>query len=301
MITFTTRLTTEQHSQRSQLLQESMREENLYPIELEYPLAFANPENSVTGIIDSKPVTHANILFRNLVNASGQNWKVALIGNVATQQSYRGQGLQRELFNHLEQKAVIEHADALILWSDLIPFYQKLGFREFGSEIRFQWSRRILGDRNPMVLSATTAQPLPGKALRDLLSLRPNSLPTITRTESDFQALLTIPETTLIRGFDGKGELSAWAISGKGCDMRGVAHEWGAKTIADLDLFFSSLCEALQGQSFMILAPRYLDQQFLKCLENGSLSSSYHSMAMLKQLSENTIPEDAFIWGLDSI
>jgi len=301
MINFISQLTPDQEHQRQKLLQESMRSDNLYDIALEYPIVFSKPEFSVTGILDDQPIIHANMFFREFSKSSSQNFKVGLIGNVATLERYRGQGFQRKLFSYLEQKALQEHADALILWSDLVTFYQKLGFREFGSEIRFQWSAGGLAGYPPLELLYLTAAPIPENELSSLMAMRPDSILTLNRSAGEFQTLLSIPETMLIKGFDPNKNLKAWAITGKGADMKGVFHEWGARTPRDLTRLFSSISQSAGGAEFMILSPQKLDADWFQALKCGSPNFTLHPMALIKQLSTNEVPEDLFIWGLDSI
>jgi hypothetical protein len=64
---------------------------------------------------------------------------------------------------------------------------------------------------------------------------------------------------------------------------------------------FTALSVACGANPFMILAPKHMSVDWHVMLEIGSSSKSIHPMAMIKQLSANILPEDAFIWGLDSI
>jgi GNAT superfamily N-acetyltransferase len=301
MLKFTTVLSSEQSLKRHTLIQSSLRAESSYSIELEYPQVFANHENCITGLLGDNPIVHASILYREFAATSGETWKVGLIGNVATDEIYRGQGYQRLLFQHLENKALSEGADALILWSDLFTFYKKLGFREFGTEVRYMWSASQLPGVVPLTLSVSPSTILTLNEFENLLKLRPSDLTTLTRTAKDFQQLILVPETSLIRGFDGQGVLQAWTILGKGFDMRGVAHEWGAKDPKYLLGLFTAVSMACGSNPFMILAPNQMAIDWHVMLEVGSSSKSFHPMAMIKQLSANILPEEAFIWGLDSI
>jgi GNAT superfamily N-acetyltransferase len=301
MLKFTTVLSPEQSLKRHSLIQSALRSESTYNIELEYPQVFANHENCITGLLADTPVVHASILYRVFEAPAGESWKAGLIGNVATDESFRGQGFQRLLFTHLEEKSMAEGADVLILWSDLVTFYQKLGFREFGVEVRYMWSATQLAGVEPLTLSVSPSNLLRPTEFESLMKMRPSGLTTLTRSATDFKQLIEIPETSLIRGFDSKGNLKAWAILGKGYDMRGVAHEWGALDPKYILGLFTALSVACGANPFMILAPKHMSVDWHVMLEIGSSSKSIHPMAMIKQLSANVLPEDAFIWGLDSI
>jgi len=301
MLQFKTTLDKKQLLARHQLLQSSLRQDSHYAIELEYPHAFSLQDSSITGLIDEIPIVHANILYREFADTDGQTWKAALIGNVATDLAFRGQGLQKQLFTYLEDLARRRNTDILVLWSDLESFYEKLGFCQFGMEVRYHWAAHKTPPASPLVVTPTDPRTLTALDLEVLMAMRPPGLLTLKRSLREFQDLLTIPEMALFLGRDPEGTLQAWAITGKGCYMRGVFHEWGAKSPEVLAGLFFEIEKSLGANGFMILAPSAIDRAWHDALKASSHSRSDHYMALAKQLSEHKLPHEAFIWGLDSI
>ncbi|MEI8026106.1 MAG: GNAT family N-acetyltransferase [Pseudomonadota bacterium] len=301
MLQFKTVLNPKQLVARHSLLQSSLRPDSNYDIELEYPQVFSLQDSSITGLKDQIPIVHANILYREFAALDGQTWKAALIGNVATEETFRGQGLQKQLFRHLESIARNESADVLVLWSDLESFYEKLGFCQFGGEVRYQLAAHKSPPNSILNVNQIDVRTLSEIDLEQLMAIRPPEVLTLKRTPSQFKELLTIPDMGLFLGRDPEQKIQAWAITGKGCDMQGVFHEWGATSPQALSSLFSSTFKSLGVEEFMVLAPSALDRVWHEALRAFSISKSDHYMALVKQLSHRQLPAGAFIWGLDSI
>ncbi len=301
MLQFKTVLDPKQLVARHRLLQSSLRPDSNYDIEMEYPHVFSLQDSSITGLIDQIPIVHANILFREFAAIDGQTWKAALIGNVATEESFRGQGLQKQLFTHLENMARNENADVLVLWSDLENFYEKLGFCQFGGEVRYQLAAHKSSSDSFLNVTQIDIRTLNEFDLVRLMGIRPPNVLTLQRSPTLFKEILTIPEMGLFLGRDREQKIQAWAITGKGCDMHGVFHEWGATSPKALSSLFSAIFKSLATKEFLVLAPSALDQVWHDALREFSISKSDHYMALVKQLSSRQLPVGAFIWGLDSI
>jgi GNAT superfamily N-acetyltransferase len=301
MLEFKTALNQNQLIARHELLQSCLRPENTYPIELEYPHVFSLEDSSISGLIDHTPIVHANILYREFGDAKGQTWKAALVGNVATHEAFRGQGLQKQMFTYLEKEAYRNQGDILMLWSDLDNFYEKLGFCQFGKEVRYQWTSLEASKNSLLSVEQVDPLELSTSDLQSLLSLRPPGVLAIKRSAEEFRQLLKIPEMGLFVGFGLGRAIQSWGLTGKGCDMRGVFHEWGAASPDALFTLLSHINRSLGGSGFMTLAPFHMEPAWHHALEKGSASKSVHPMALVKQLSERNLPESAFVWGLDSI
>lgn len=301
MLQFKTKLDQHQLIARHNLLQSCLRPESSYPIELEYPHVFSREDSSISGFIDQNPIVHANILYLEFGDTHGQTWKAGLIGNVATLEGFRGQGLQKQMFAHLEAEARQNQVDVLMLWSDLDNFYEKLGFCQFGGEVRYQWSSMNASKDSRCSFVKMDPKDLTDSDLKRLLSLRPSGVLAPRRSVQDFRKLLEIPEMGLFVGFDSDRTILSWGLTGKGCDMRGVFHEWGGSSPQALHRLMSSIKRNLGGGEFMILAPLGMDAEWHLALQSGSSSKTTHPMALVKQLSERKLPECAFVWGLDSI
>lgn len=119
-------VSTQDLAQRNQLLQNCLRPEPLpYPIQSEYPIVL-NPDchdYSHCLYDEDRVIAHANLWPRYLVDDKGRTVaKIGLIGNVATNDEYRGRGIMSKLLTYLESKAILADMQALVLWSDLSKF-----------------------------------------------------------------------------------------------------------------------------------------------------------------------------------
>lgn len=302
--------------QRNQLLQRSLRPDDLpFSIDEEYPLVL-HPQfisNSFCLFEGKKLLAHANYQARFMVDSSGKTGaKLALIGNVATDAAARGRGLMRQFFSFLSEFAVKDHAAALILWSDLTQFYQKLGFRSLGRErlltfqrshlLKLQGASQLPPNQKVQIISAESFRP---DLYQQIISLRPQRGPTLERDYLQFQRLLQIPYCDLIVIQD-KEDILAFAILGKGFDMMGVIHEWGFRNVASFRHLLLAITEQIEIDSIRILGPCWEtpSMQELQKLTANEQDVVEQSMCFVKFLDKNAPSqdiEDLFIWGLDSI
>src|SRR4051794_28539742 len=110
---------------RNRLLQRALRPEPApFAIEREYPLVLGERGLGFSYCLGRgvDMVAHANLWPRTLVTGSGEV-QVGLVGNVATDERYRGQGVMRSLLLELKREAERLGLKALVLWSDLLEFY----------------------------------------------------------------------------------------------------------------------------------------------------------------------------------
>lgn len=298
----------EERLERNRLLQTTLRAEFdcAYGIECEYPLVLSSfSSKSSFGLFDSSNilVSHVNLLFRNLrIDGVDSNYKLTLVGNVATHPNYQGKGLMRLLFEHIETFAKLENSLALILWSDLDLFYQKLGFMSVGKEVRFLLNLEKLARKTPIKVHTADASTYSSKNLTSLMALRPRTPIEIHRSPSEFLALLSIPDCHLYVADDH----SSYFVIGKGCDMKGVIHEWGAATPECLIHALSGLTSLIDStQELCILAPSLMESKWLSTLRSFSKTSENHPMGWKKDtVFDDKITarlDELFIWGLDSI
>lgn len=290
---------------RNQLLQAALRPgKRDYSITDEYPIVLnANEHRSSLCLYDDsrRIIAHLSLWPRHLRVSAECTIPIGLVGNVATHAEFRGQGMMRRLFTHLFDQASQSGLQALALWSDLTEFYQKLGFVGFGQEVRFcilkSGVEQILPDtrlkfEDPATISSAD--------LTTILDLR-YPIATIERSVEDFHRLLKIPDTVLltIRNPD----ISAYIILGKGADMVGVVHEWGALTPPLLGPLFRHILLRTGWPQLWVLAPGSLSDPWLSYFRSLSSETTLHPLA-LGRFSSPSIREkveQAFIWGLDAI
>jgi len=127
--------------QRDRLLTRAMRPDGApFAIHTEYPLVLSPAGTSTSYCLgDSDSIlAHANPVARVLVQRdTGERFVSASSATSPPTPNHRGQGLERRLLDELKTKARELDLEALILWSDLLEFYQKQGFSSYGRELRF--------------------------------------------------------------------------------------------------------------------------------------------------------------------
>ena len=270
---------------RDRLLQASLRDESLpYGIAKEYPLVLSENASqwSWCGFIEDRMVTHINLWPREL-----RGCRIGLIGNVATALDFRGRGLMQKMFDAMKEQAKDQGLTALVLWSDLPEFYQKLGFRSCGSERRYLFHyRQLLRYRPPHDLEPV----LPGKA-EQLLPHRYPTANTLARSTSEMLLQLSIPDTHTFAFANG------YAIEGRGADLRGVVHEWGASSQEIMLGALHGITKMRGLEHIMLMAPGDLAPEWDRIYQAVALSSEQLPMA----LGYGESLDDIFIWGLDSI
>ncbi len=284
-------------------MQEALRPHDCHlAIEDEYPLVLSSlhADRSFCLSIDGQMVGHANLLLREIRDRSGVTCGlVALVGNVATALKFRGQGFMRILLGEVEAKARAQGAQAMILWSDLDSFYQKLGFKVFGEELRVSFQTGSLPENKDFLFSR-----LPHDAsVASLLAMRACQVPSPERTEAEFRQLLKMPLCEGLLAFHNQ-QAVAYAIMGKGWDMGGVIHEWGCFPGFERALLptFRKLGSDADLNEVMVLVPKEGIGQAIKStlLEHPSTVST-HPIGLLKSLEDRPLLKEVYFWGLDSI
>ncbi|NRA65020.1 MAG: GNAT family N-acetyltransferase [Pseudobacteriovorax sp.] len=293
---------------RDQLLQSTLREpKDSISIVSEYPTVLSHHHTKYSFCVEDKNaiIAHLNLWPRRVTNSAKTiSYQVGLIGNVATHESHRGKGIMRDLLNSMENQARNHGLDALILWSDLEQFYYGLGYQYCSEEIRFH-----IGHLRPPKnheFQRIDYRSIDQVVLAKMIEKRQRTQLTIDRSIDEFRSLLSIPDTHLFMKSHEEplSENFAFGIYGKGCDMRGVVHEWGVSHAADLQDLISSIQRETGHRETLLLSPIGVDKDFFSYMEAISISVNYHPMCYVKFLNENIAPEelgDLFIWGLDSI
>lgn len=301
--------TSEDFKTRDQLLTLCLRPDPLpFPIKDEYPIVLSQEGRAFSYCMDyqQKLCSHANLWPRVVIDRQQRvKAQIGLVGNVATDPSMQGRGHMRELLSKLEDIAIRQNLSALVLWSDLDQFYHKLGYESVGQEFHLGFPK--VDRKRPSHRSYLGTFQLNGDLkdgeLEKLLALRPQLPLTLLRTPEEMRAQLTIPWLDCFRAYRN-GELVAYALIGKGYDMVGVIHEWGAKDLSDLIALIDYCASTLPFESLMLLLPEGVDAVWKARLVDLTESYEKHSMALIKPLNQKQKREDLsslFVWGLDSI
>lgn len=292
---------------RDHLLASSLRDHPLdWHFRCEYPLVLTETSASTSWCLysDQKIAAHASLWPRMLAHRSDQRAiKLGFVGNVATDSQYRGCGFMTTLFNHLIEVARSHDIEALVLWSDLLQFYQKLGFSSIGLESRFTFKPK---DSHPVTgITRVSPENLRDTDLKRMLDLRPKLEWSISRTTSEFRALLGIPNTALFIRRHG-ARIVSWLAIGRGSDMQGVIHEWGALSGLELVRDIQSVISQCNVPELQTIAPAGLNPQWSNTLKMYSTTQIQCPMALGFPIGPRGADALAslakgFIWGFDSI
>ena len=300
-------------SQRNRLLQDSLRPGFMdYPIVKEYPIVLSEQSlnysycayDRIQG--QEQLLAHANMWPRTLIDRNtGEHQVVGLVGNVATNADFRGRGIMQRLLNYLWETGKESGLKALILWSDLDEFYKKMGFEQKGSEQRLLFTPESIKSRASGDTKLCDHHPdqLKYAFLKKIFSMRYVSNVSLARSPKEFKILLSIPDTLLLTGRNQRGDLCGYVILGKGFDMPGVIHEWGAQSPDVLLDMISLIIHATKFEELMLLCPG-MRQPWDDALKSRARSWSRHPLGFVNKeahLKAKDMFSDSFIWGLDTI
>jgi hypothetical protein len=209
----------------------------------------------------------------------------------------------RSLISNLEQIAQSQGLQALILWSDLLQFYQNFGFSSIGREWRLTICQRK--KIKPTGISLQQGRTLSDGDLLHMLSLRPKLEWDLQRSLDEFRKLLEIPNTLLFVRRCGL-RITSWMVIGRGADLQSVIHEWGAQSAEELVSDIQTILMEFNALELILLAPGCLPESWLALLKQQSKHIASHPMALAKATDSsgsNVLNNLArsFIWGLDSI
>lgn len=277
--------TEEDFRARDRLLQAALRNDALpYEIAKEYPLVLNRESGqwSWCGFIGERIVAHVNLWPRE---CNGR--RIGLVGNVATDAEFRGRGLMQKMFEATKNVAQEQGLTALVLWSDLQEFYQKLGFRSCGRERRYLFSR----DRLKRYAIPSSLAPATPDCAGQLLPHRYPTAVTLARSIAEMNSQLGIPDTHTFRFTGG------YAVEGRGADLRGVVHEWGAQSPEDLLGALHGIVSQRQLSQIMLLTPATLATEWDRACRSVASQMEEHPMA----LATGEDLDSLFVWGLDSI
>ena len=294
---------------RDALLQKSLRPEQLpFPIASEYPLVLGPQGNAFSYCYNhlGQLCSHANLWPRRVFdNVSQEHFMIGLVGNVATDPRWRGQGHMRNLLTAIEASAQQYKLAALLLWSDLSTFYQNLGFQSLGKEFHFHFTGGLAEIRfkTGAQIRQVDSQNLTDSELQRLMDLRYPLAFNIDRSVAEFRCMLTIPWLNLWIASDGD-LLVGYALLGKGYDMMGVIHEWGVHDMNHLIDIVHTIRLSDKLENCILLAPFLLENAWYRELLLESSALDTLPMALIKILSPDLALDrlsNLFIWGLDSI
>ncbi len=170
------------------------------------------------------------IFEMRLPDHPGETLRVAALGLVVTDPSFRLQGAATRLLETAELAALNEGATICWLWAEKKEFYEKRGYLLCGLNAEWDLSKVSLPP-----LTANAAPPQRVKDFGQILPLYEKLGVGPQRSASLYNRFLKCPNTELF--FAGSPQLvRGYAFCGKGRDLRHVVHECGGEISSVLQL-----------------------------------------------------------------
>lgn len=150
--------------------------------------------------------------------------KVACLGLVCTHPDFRKQGLSKKLIKKAEENAAEEHATLMCLWSDKVDYYMKQGYALSGSELSWDLSTANLNSESlgEETVRISPLSPDQGHMLSSLYSQDPLGP---QRNLQSFEVQLRQSNSCAFFASHTAEQKRAYAVTGKGRDLRNVVHE----------------------------------------------------------------------------
>lgn len=200
-----------------------LRRNNGWSITEEYPTTFTKNNCRNIFIIEEEDQLLSHAAIRYIILKTPQAvFKIAAIGSVVTSSEHRRKGYSHKILDLCVENARKEKADFAILWSDLHSFYEKLGFQMAGTEHSF-----LIDDFLPSSETDFIYREGANISAEALLKCYNRHTVTSARTVEDIRKYLKIPNSHVYTAWSKQNQLLAYAIEGKGADLKGYVHEWG--------------------------------------------------------------------------
>lgn len=258
-----------------EFLTKKLRAEAGWSIAAEYPTAFHASNLHNMRIIADGPLLLSHAVLKPLIIKSPQViYKVGAIGSVVTDESCRGQGLSSTIINECLESARNQNCDIAILWTNLYDFYRKFGFELAGSEVSF-----VIEDNfttNMHGLRFSTDYRVSPEAIHRLYSMHTVSS---VRSLDETRRFMAIPNTQIYTAWEPTGQLAAYAIEGKGVDLKGYIHEWGGNVPKLLALL--SWIRQTKNEPYTIIVPSHSDN-LLRHLKALPMTMNEGFLGMIK-------------------
>lgn len=260
-------------------LDKNLRSDKGWSIASEYPHVFtAHNRNNIRIVTEgSQVVAHAAVKYLFIKNIMGI-FKVAAIGSVLTDPQYRHQGYSQKVLESCITAAEAEGADFAILWSDLYDFYHKLDFELAGSEVSLVIENN-LPVQTPAGLKFLKSDKVSPDAILRLYSQ--HTCGTI-RTSEDIRKSLQIPNTNVYSAWSASNDLLAYAVEGKGVDLKGYIHEWGGGVNSLLPLL-AHIRKDL-NMPITVIAPSHA-QNLIRHLQEWDVIVNHGFLGMIRPLN----------------
>ena len=263
-------------------LNKHLRASHDWSIAAEYPQVFnVNNRQNLRIIGEGENIlAHASIKYLLIKNILGI-FKVAAIGSVVTDPAHRNQGLSHKIMESCLQSAEQEGADFAILWTDLYDFYRKMGFELAGTEHSI-----VIQTAPPAVDSGLKFLKSEKVSPDAILRLYSQHTCGTMRTVDDIRKFLSIPNSRVYTAWNPQNELMAYAVEGKGADLKGYVHEWGGGVASLLPLFAHIRRE--NAAPITIIAPLQA-QNLIRHLKDWDVLSNEGFLGMIRPVNYDNL------------
>jgi len=221
---------------------------------------------------NEKVIAHIGAKDR-LLTIDSNNFTVTMLGGIAVDEKYRGQGhFQTLLQDVLAEKR--SDTSLFLLWSDNEKLYNKFGFHLCGTQFEIENEKQVIS------FEKTKYHSLSDKEQKQIQHLYQSSFAktyiTLDRSELDWNLIAKTTSADLYLN-KTNGNISDYFFMNKGQDLPGIIYEYG--TINDMPTLVTTISrfgkvwmgspivetESLQYQFFM--SPGDL-RQFTECIRS---------------------------------
>jgi GNAT superfamily N-acetyltransferase len=251
------------------------------PIAPEYPLLFGGAESAAFVVDENggEARSACALLERNLIVAQ-RTIRAGLIGSVATDPRWRGQGRCAAVLAAAEEELARRGALLAILWGDDTQYYEKRGWRQVGWEIDFVIPTACV-ENLPEPAGVRERKPEDDGQIHELYERHPER---VQRSPSETMALLSCPGMEVLVA-ERWGRIAGYTCMGRGADLRNVVHEWAgdAQALAMLlrEHFARRKSRGVEEGLFLIAPPSAVDVAERLTQAGAQLSQGVLGMAKI--------------------
>lgn len=228
-------------------------------------------------------------------------YTAGIIGAIATNSKHRNAGFASKIIQELEAVARTQGCNFLVLWSDQVEFYEKLGFTPAGAQEVYLAAEIFQTIDQSMLIKIFES--VPGNAAYgwndEVRNMYQKHRLRCVRTENYWREIEKIRSCTRLQWLGLDGIAKAYLGFNRGKDLKGVIHEWGGEPNALVKLIAAAITK---NPELTWLTHPNIEDPFLKLAKNnvGPIMKSH--LALFKTLSTKKIDySNIWFWGLDSL
>jgi hypothetical protein len=164
-----------------------------------------------------------------------------------------------------------------ILWTQRHEFYRRLGYESAGSSYLFRLGASDLSD----LPHTCDIVPYSSRYLPAVIKIHNRELHRTERTAKEYETYLGLPKTHTLLSLRG-GEVTAYAVMGKGEDLRNCVHDWGGDA-QDLLRLVREFIVSGESSAIMVLTPGE-PGEFMQLLRQANIPSAFEHLSMIRVL-----------------